>query len=153
MNKLFLTISLVLALAITSSNCKKEETETTEEMTEETAKSGGGGGNDAKIKAYEDFVTKLCALTDKMKTASATESIQLAKDFANQSSTLKTMTSDLDKLKAETSDAQKSKIDAATKKGTACVASAANTKISAPDIKKEIPKDIPKEIPSKLPGM
>ncbi|MCG9876175.1 MAG: hypothetical protein MH321_15465 [Leptospiraceae bacterium] len=145
------TAMMILALGL-SFNCGKEEPveETTEEV---SASAGSGSGSNSKVKAYEDFVTKFCALTEKMKTASATESVALAKDFASDSATFKTMTADMNDLKAASSDDQKAKIDAANKKGAACATSAAGTKISAPDIKKEIPKEIPKSVPTKLPGM
>jgi hypothetical protein len=150
MNKLSTSLALVLVLALSVANCAKEEEKAEEIATEEATT---GGNSSAGIKAYEDFVTKFCALTAKMKTASATESVQLAKDFANDAATLKTMTADIEKIKSSSDDAQKARIDAANKKGSDCASSAASAKISAPDVKKVIPKEIPKEIPKKIPGM
>ncbi|NCN10157.1 MAG: hypothetical protein GW938_09970 [Leptospira sp.] len=144
------TAMMILALGL-SFNCNKEE-EAVEENTEEVSASAGSGSN-SKVKAYEDFITKFCALTEKMKTASPADSVALAKDFASDSATFKTMTADMEDIKAASDADQKAKVDAATKKGTACAASAANTKVSVPDIKKEIPKEIPKSVPTKLPGM
>lgn len=150
MNKLSTSLALILVLAISVVNCAKEEEKSEEIATEEAT---SGGNSTAGIKAYEDFVTKFCALTAKMKTASATESVQLAKDFANDAATLKTMTADIETIKSSSDEAQKTRINAATKKGSDCASSAASTKLSAPDIKKAIPKEIPKEIPKSIPGM
>ena len=55
---------LIATLAISLAFCgKKEEAKT--EMKEEAKTATVDNGGDSKIKAYEDFVTKYCALTEK----------------------------------------------------------------------------------------
>ena len=128
------TLSLLIAiLALTISFCgKKEEAKTepaattaTEETTTNTVAADAGLGD--KVKAYEDFVTKFCALTEKMKGATTAEKVTLSAEFAKDSSNLKTLEADLDAAKA--SPAEKSKIAAASKKAATCAA-AANTSSS-----------------------
>ena len=142
-----LTIAMMILALGLAFNCKKEEAVEEQPAVEEAAKSGGS--LDSKVKAYEDFVTKFCALSEKVKTASATEAVSLTKEFASDTATFATLTTDINSIKTSSSEAQKAKIDAANKKGAACASAATSAKISAPDIKKEIPKDIPKEIPKK----
>jgi hypothetical protein len=143
--------SILLILSIVALGyCKSEEAPAEEETATETG--SGSDGSSSKVKAYEDFVTKFCALSEKLKTASATESIALTKEFTQSTATYKTMSADMSDLRAASSEAQRARIDAATKKGSDCAAATASAKLSAPDIKKEIPKEIPKEVP-KLPGM
>jgi hypothetical protein len=135
---------LVLSMAI---YCGKKEEVVEEETVEETAPKGST--TSPKIKQYEDFVTKFCALTTKMKTASATEAVQLTKDFVTESATLKTLQTDLKDVEAAADEAGKKRIKAATAKGEECAKSAAagTSKPSADSLKKDIPKEIPKKIP------
>jgi uncharacterized lipoprotein YehR (DUF1307 family) len=135
---------LIAILAISLAFCgKKEEPKT--EMKEE-AKTTTDNGADSKIKAYEDFVTKYCALTDKMKTASATEKVTLAKDFKADSDNLKTLQTDLDSVKDMTAE-QTAKAKAASTKALGCTASAAGTSAPAMPSVKDLPKA------PKIPGM
>lgn len=138
---------LILSLAI---DCKKEEEPVEEEVTTEEAEPTEKKSANPKIKEFEDFVAKFCSLTEKMKSASVTESVALAKDFATESATLTKLQTDINDIKAASDEDAKARIDKATKKAKACAASAASAKTKTPsasDLKKEIPKEIPKKIP------
>ena len=99
-----ITLSIVLVLvSVSLAFCgKKEEPkpevkEVKEEVKQpETAAPEGDLG--AKIKAYEDFVTKFCALSEKMKGAALAEKATLSADFAKDSANLKTLQADLDAI-------------------------------------------------------
>ena len=140
---LITTILLFLNFCGPKEEAPKEEAKEVKTTTPTTTDSG----LDSKIKAYEDFVTKFCALTDKMKGASATEKVALAKDFKDDTANLKTLQTDLETLKTSASEEQKKKIEAAAKKATGCAANAAGA--STPSLPKtpELPKT------PKLPGM
>lgn len=143
MFKKIFTLSFISILALTLNFCGKKE-EPKEEMKKEEVKTVVDSGLGSKVKAYEDFVTKFCALTDKMKGASATEKVAMMKDFKEDSANLKTLQTDLDAAKDATPE-QTAKIKAATGKATTCAASAAG--VSAPKMPTEMPK-VPK-----IPGM
>ena len=130
-----ITISLLLAVALTLSFCgKKEEPKTepaattTETTTSTTTTADAGLAG--QIKAYEDFVTKFCALTDKMKGASKVEKAALSAEFAKDSSNLKTLQTDLAAAKA--SDNEKAQIAAASKKAADCAAAANSSSSTSP---------------------
>ncbi len=140
---------LIATLAISLAFCGKKEEAKTEMKEEAKTTATVENGGDSKIKAYEDFVTKYCALTDKMKTASAVEKVALAKDFKADADNLKTLKADADSVK-EMTPAQTAKLQAATSKAAGCTANAAG--VSAPSVP-SMPsaKDLPKA--PKIPGM
>jgi hypothetical protein len=141
-------LTLITTILLFLNFCGPKEEAPKEEPKEvKTTTTTTDSGLDSKIKAYEDFVTKFCALTDKMKGASATEKITLATDFKNDTANLKTLQTDLEALKATASDEQKKKMEAAAKKATGCAANAAGA--STPTLPKtpELPKT------PKIPGM
>lgn len=145
-----ITISIVLILvSISLAFCGKKEEEPKPEVKDEvktevkTESSSSDLG--AKIKAYEDFVTKFCALSEKMKGASVKEKATLANDFKKSSETAKTLEADLDAAKA--SPEQQTIIANATKKAAGCAAVAVGATPSTPSLPKT------PAIPTKAPSM
>jgi hypothetical protein len=153
--KITLSILLVLVSVSLTFCGKKEEPkvevkEVKEEVKQaEPAPTGSDLG--AKIKAYEDFVTKFCALSEKMKGAALAEKATLSAGFAKDSANLKTLQADLDAAKSSADE--KAKIAAASKKAAGCAAVAAGGSApTAPAGTPTIPAKAP-AIPTKVPGM
>ena len=150
-----ITLSIVLVLvSVSLAFCgKKEEPKPEVKEVKEEVKQPEATGSDlsGKIKAYEDFVTKFCALSEKMKGAALAEKATLTAEFAKDSANLKTLENDLNAAKA--SPDEKAKIAAASKKAAGCAAVAAGAGgSSAPAKTPELPAKTP-AIPTKVPGM
>ncbi len=151
--KITLSILLVLVSVSLTFCGKKEEPKVEVKEVKEEVKQPEATGSDlgAKIKAYEDFVTKFCALSEKMKGAALAEKATMSASFAKDSANLKTLQSDLDAAKG-TPD-EKVKIAAASKKAAGCAAVAAGGSLpAAPAGTPSIPAKAP-AIPTKVPGM
>jgi hypothetical protein len=74
-----------------------------------------------KIKAYEDFVVKFCALADKTAGAGLADKVTLTAQFTKDSATLTTLQTDVNSIKATSNEAQKARITAAGTKASACL--------------------------------
>ncbi|HMV45469.1 MAG TPA: hypothetical protein PK079_06095 [Leptospiraceae bacterium] len=137
----------IIAISVSVSFCgkKEEPKEEVKEVKEEAKQADSSNDLSAKIKAYEDFVTKFCALSEKMKGASVAEKATMSADFAKDSGNLKTLEADLEAAKA--SPDEKARIAAASKKASGCAAVAAGG--SAPSSKTS---ELPVKTPS-IPGM
>ena len=150
-----ITLSIVLVLvSVSLAFCgkKEEPKEEVKEVKEEVKQPEAPvaeGDLGSKIKAYEDFVTKFCALSEKMKGAALAEKATLSATFAKDSANLKTLQADLDAAKS--SPDEKAKIAAASKKAAGCAAVAAGAS-SSPVKTPELPAKAP-AIPTKVPGM
>jgi hypothetical protein len=151
-----ITLSIVLILvSLSLAFCGKKEEPKPEpkpEVKEEVKTEAPASELGAKIKAYEDFVTKFCALSDKMKSASVTEKATLATEFQKDSGNLKTLQADLDAAKS--SPDEKIKIADASKKAAGCavVAAGGGSVPSIPATPSKLPA-VPNKIPAKIPGM
>lgn len=130
MKKISISLLSVLFFVIACGEEKKPEPATataTATATAEAPKETPKPANDfsQKIKEYEGFVTKFCALSEKMKGAGAMEKVTLAADFAKEVSTFNALTTDISSIKASAADDQKKQIESATAKGAACAKAAA----------------------------
>lgn len=145
--KTILSLTIIL-LSLSISFCGKKE-EPKEEVKQETKQTEATGSDlSAKIKAYEDFVTKFCALSEKMKSASVAEKATMSAEFAKDSGNLKTLETDLDAAKA--SPDEKARIAAASKKASECAKVAAGAGGNSTSPAKNI--ELPAKTPS-IPGM
>lgn len=127
MTKKITLTTLIFALALSVAFCgKKEEPKMDEPAAEvKDTNAAAPSGLAGKVKEYEDFVAKFCALSEKMKDAPVTEKATLTAGFVKDSANLKTLQADLADAKA--SGDEKGRIDAATARATECAKVAAGS--------------------------
>ncbi|MDX1959053.1 MAG: hypothetical protein SFU98_10800 [Leptospiraceae bacterium] len=100
---------------------KPEPTPAPKEEPKEEPKAEVNPAVEKSIKAYEDFVTRFCALADKTAGASIMEKATLTAQFTKDAANLKALQADAEKVKSESNDAQKARIAAAGTKAAGCL--------------------------------